>query len=353
MKWVILAPFFLSIFFFSCNGPYTGKNVVGAEDFVIDSYKIKQGKYSILEFQGKDNSDLNDQLLEEYSDVVHEDDILMISVYHPTRSDMGQIVDKVGKSIGYRVQNGAIQVPDLGKIRVEGLNLEQVSEKIQEHYLRNIKDVEVFVSYKERLLRKVELAGLVAIPSIPVDGKIRLWEVLSLAKLPPNANLFRSYLWREGKILPVDMTKLLKDGDMTQNVVMRGGDKIYIADPSSSYILVTGEVNEQKALPIPNGYLSLKEALAMAGGIPYTGDKRFIQVIRGSIVNPKIYTLNWYQVVSLPNDSLLVMPGDIVYVATAPIADWNRFISQVLPTAVGIETFSKSAKSIGINLETP
>jgi polysaccharide export outer membrane protein len=353
MKWLFCAPFLFLFFLCSCNGPYTGKNVVGAEDFVVDSYKIRQGKYSILEFQGHNIAELDAHLLKEYPDVVHEDDILMISIYHPSRTDIMEIVEKVGQNVGYRVQNGYIQVPDLGKIKVIGLNLEQVGEKIQEQYLQNIKDVEVFVRYKERLLRKVELAGLVAIPSIPVDGKIRLWEVLSLAKLPSSANLFKSYIIRDQKILPVDMTKLLKEGDMSQNIVMHGGDKIYIADPTSSYVLVTGEVGEQKALAIPNGFLSLKEALAMSGGIPYTGDKRYIQVIRGSIINPKIYTLNWYQVVSLPNDSLLVMPGDIIYVATSPIADWNRFISQVLPTAVGIETFSKSAKSIGINVGTP
>ncbi|NGX30846.1 MAG: hypothetical protein K940chlam8_00197 [Chlamydiae bacterium] len=343
----------LLLLLFSCNGPYTGKNVVGAEEFVVDSYKIRQGKYSILEFQGDFSSHLDENLLCEYSDVIHEDDILLISIYHPTRGDLVEVIENVGKNIGYRVHEGSVQLPDLGFVKVEGLNLNEAAKKIQDQYVENIDDIEVFVRYKERIQKKVELAGLVHIPSIPVDGKIRLWEVLSLAKIPPEANLFKSYVIRDARLLPVDLTKLIKEGDMNQNIVMRGGDKVYIADPSSSYVLVIGEVNEQKALSMPNGSLSLKEVIAKAGGIPYTGDKRFIQVIRGSIVNPKIYTLNWSHVISLPNESLLVMPGDIVYVATTPIADWNRFVSQVLPTAVGIETFSKSAKSVGINIGTP
>ena len=44
------------------------------------------------------------------------------------------------------------------------------------------------------------------------------------------------------------------------------------------------------------------------------------------------------------------MPGDIVYVAAAPITQWNRFVSQVLPTLVGIKLFTKHTQGVGITL---
>ena len=93
-------------------------------------------------------------------------------------------------------------------------------------------------------------------------------------------------------------------------------------------------------------FLSLREALTRAGGIPYTGDKRFIQVVRGNILRPKIYTLNWQHVMRLPTSSLLLMPGDIVYVAATPITEWNRFITQIFPTLTGIELFRKGMSGV-------
>ena len=182
---------------------------------------------------------------------------------------------------------------------------------------------------------------------------LRLWDVLAYAKVPPGANLFASYVVRENKFIPVDLTKLLLQGDMSQNIVMRGGDKVYIADPASTHLLVMGEVRSPTSIALPRGTISLRDALAAAGGIPYTGDRRYIQVIRGGIVNPKVYTLNWKHIVSLPNESLLCMPGDIVYVATTPLADWNRFVMQLLPTYTAIEALAKGVKDVGVQVGLP
>ena len=42
------------------------------------------------------------------------------------------------------------------------------------------------------------------------------------------------------------------------------------------------------------------------------------------------------------------MPGDIVYVAAKPITEWNRFISQLLPSFAGLEVVGKNAGSLGV-----
>ena len=326
-----------SLFLVGCSGPYMGKDLFGADEFVLDSYKIREGKLSILEMEGFPCQEFDEMMLEEYQDRIREDDILQIVVYSQKRKDVVDAVDAIGLRIGYRIVNGEIILPDLEPIHVVGLTLEEARLKIQAHYQHHIHDTEVFLTYKERILGKVELAGLVACPSIPVDGKIRLFDVLSIARVPVDANLFKSYMLRGGDLVPVDMQKLLKEGDMTQNVVMRAGDKIYIAESSAASFMVMGEVSRERAIPLPSGRMPLRQALAEAGGIPYTGDKSYIQVIRGNIANPKIYTLNWEHVIHLPNDSLLLMPGDIVYVAAKPITEWNRFISQILPSFSGFD----------------
>ena len=327
-----------------------GKDQFGADEFVMDSYKIREGKFSILEMEGKTFEEFDDAFLAEYQDKIHEDDVLQIALYHPKRQDLALAVQTIGQLVGYRVVNGQIALPDLPPVVVEGLTLEEARQKIQKSYERQILDVEIFLTYRDRIARKVELAGLVAIPSVPVDGRIRLFDVLSKAHVPPDANLFKSYVVRDKMLLPVDLYKLLKEGDMSQNVVMQGGDKVYIAEPSAATVMVMGEVGIERVVNVPHGFISLREALAEARGIPYTGDKSYIQVIRGNIVKPKIYTLSWEHVIHLTNDSLLLMPGDIVYVAAKPITEWNRFISQLLPSFTTIDVISKSCGNWGLTL---
>lgn len=331
----------------SCGNPYLGKDLFGADEFVLDSYKIREGKFSILEMEGKTYEDFDESLLAEYQDRIHEDDLLEIALYHPKRLDLVAAVHEIGRSVGYRVVNGQVSLPDLPSVEVEGLTLEEARLKIQDCYRKEIRDVAIFLTYRDRFTRKVELAGLVAIPSIPVNGKIRLFDVLAKAHVPTEANLFKSYVLRDDLMLSVDLYKLLKEGDMSQNIVMRGGDKIYIAEGSAASLMVMGEVGVERLISLPHGYMSLRHALAEARGIPYTGDKSYIQVIRGNIVRPKIYTLNWEHVIHLPNDSLLLMPGDIIYVAAKPITEWNRFISQLLPSFTTIDVLSNSCGKVG------
>lgn len=348
MKTFFLIPI-LALLLSSCsNPPYRGSDVLGADEFVMDSYKIREGKFAILEMEGQPYQELSPQALDTYKDLIQEGDILTIAVYHPTRTDLVTAIATLNEGMGFPVREGKILLPDAPAIAVQGLSLEEAREKIQEQYRQEIRDVDVFISYKERTERKVELAGLVAVSSVPVDGRIRLFEILSMAKVPPDANLFKSYIVRDNAMLPVDLYKLIKEGDMSQNVVMRGGDKIYIAEPSASTIMVLGEVGREQLVSIPNGFMTLRHAIAAAGGLTPTADRSYIQVVRGNIVHPKIYTLHWEHVVRLRNDSMLLLPGDIVYVAATPITEWNRFVSQILPTVGGVEMVTRGARSVGI-----
>ncbi len=347
----IIACLLVLVFFSSCtNPPYRGNDVLGADEFVMDSYRIREGKLSILSMEGKEIEELPSSLLEEYQDVINNGDVLQVAIYHPTRHDLVESVQRIGQVVGFRVTDGKIFLPDLPGVRVEGLTLHQAQDAIEKLYREQIRDVNVFLSYRDRILRKVELAGLVMVPNIPVDGRLRLFETLSIAKVPPNANLFKSYVVRENALLPVDLYKLLKEGDMGQNIVMRGGDKVYIADPSASTLMVLGEVHKERVVDLPDGFMTLRKAIGEAGGILPSGDRSYIQIIRGNILHPKIYTLNWEHVVRLPSDSMLLIPGDIVYVAARPLSEWNRFVNDLLPTFIALDLITKGIKSVGIEV---
>ena len=331
--WVVL---FLLVLC-SCSRPCHQYDIFGADEFVIDSYKIRQGKLAILDMEGIEVGDLACDAMDEYQDVIAEDDILNIAIYHPKRHDVMQAIQFINERVGFRVNQGRVDLPDIPPIEVAGLTLEEARQAIQDCYREHIQDIEVFLNYRGRLSRKVELTGSVSTPVIPVDGKIRLYEVLAITQVPNNANFFKSYVVRDGEQLPIDLYKLMNQGDMSQNIVMRGGDRIFIANPSDTTVMVMGEVGSPRAVNLPYGFMSLREAIVSAGGIPFTGNRDCIQVIRGNLQNPKIYVLSWDHIIHLPNDSLLLMPGDTVYVTEKPITQWNRFIDQLLPSCLGMQ----------------
>lgn len=332
----LLISFCILLLTTSCSTTCYDYAVMGADEFVIDSYKIRQGKLAILEMEGYDPGELPPDAMLEYRDLIAEDDILNIVVYHPRRKDLMESFEFINQSVGgFRVYEGCVNIPDVPPVRVAGLTLEEARLKLQNKFREQIQDVEVFLTYKDRLTRKVELAGMVEIPTVPVDGRIRLFEVIAKAQIPNDANLFMSYVVRDGCPLPIDLHRLINQGDMCQNIVMRGGDKVFIANPADSTVMMMGEIRNPSAVNLPYGFMSLREALVSAGGIPFTGDRRHIQVIRGNLQCPKIYLLSWEHIIHLPNDSLLLMPGDTVYVSEKPITQWNRFIEQLVPSFQG------------------
>lgn len=324
---ILLVPLFTS-----CCERLCEYEIYGADEFVIDSYQIREGKNAILEMEGKEIGELPYDAMDEYQDTICEDDIMTIGVYHPTRKDLMDAIQHLNEKVGFRVRNGQINLPDIEPVQVAGLTLDEARESLEAEFRKQIRDVEVFMNYKDRLSRKVDLAGQVALPYLPVDGRTRLFEVLATAKVQPNANFFMSYVSRDGCPLAIDLHRLMNEGDMCQNIVMRGGDKIFIADARDSRVMVMGEVGYPRPVNVPYGFVSLREALVEAGGIPFTGNRNCIQVIRGDLLCPKIYHLAWCHITHLPNDSLLLIPGDTVYVSEKPITQWNRFISQLVPT---------------------
>lgn len=109
---------------------------------------------------------------------------------------------------------------------------------------------------------------------------------------------------------------------------------VKIAEYRSQKIYVIGEVNKPSLLYLNDQKMTLMDALTLSGSInPDTGDPQYIYVIRGEIAFPRIYWLRG----NTPDALFLaeyfkLETGDIVYVSTAAVTRWNRFLKQLLPT---------------------
>ncbi len=327
--------YLLILLFFctGCNRPCGTHTFYGADELVIDSYKIRQGQSEINMRACIEKLEINDEDLHEYDDQIVDGDILNISLYYPQRRDLVADLETINLQIGFCVYEGVVYLPLVGSIEVGGLDLEGAQAKIIEAWKKHFIEGQLFVRYKERLHRKVELIGAIEESVVPVDGKMRLYELLTIAKVNTSANFFKSYVIRNGQQLDVDLNRLVHEGDLSANIVMRAGDRVFIAYPNEHAVYMMGEIKKPGTLSLPHGLLPLREALTIAGGVSLSGDLEAIQVIRGAAAIPKIYVLSWRHIAHLSNNSLLLIPGDAVYIPEKAISSWNRFVCQLLPRA--------------------
>lgn len=92
-------------------------------------------------------------------------------------------------------------------------------------------------------------------------------------------------------------------------------------------VIVMGEVTHQSSLPVQMGSLSLKEALALSGGLSEFADEDEIRILRmqeGKTIN---YTLTLEHLLRLPPDALQLIPGDTVYVGAKPVYHFMRSVT--------------------------
>lgn len=323
------------IFLTGCTPPVYQGTTYGIDEFIADSNEISIGKFAILELENQDGESCAS--LDSFDEIVIDGDELTIGLYHPNRNDRVEAFHTINRTTGFRICDGKVYLPGIGSIEAEGLTLPELKKKIQDAFSEQLPDGRLFVDFKKRRQRSVQIIGAEN-PMVAVNGRIHLNEVLAKAGLNPSTNLFKSYVMREGRQLPVDLYKLIHEGDQTQNIAMRGGDQIFLSSGADAAIMVTGEVLKPLVIPVPYGSISLREALAKAGGIPFTGDQGCIGVVRGDFIRPKVYSLNWTDLKMLPNHSLLLMPGDVVVISERPITQWNRFIDQVQPSGSCMQT---------------
>ena len=107
-------------------------------------------------------------------------------------------------------------------------------------------------------------------------------------------------------------------------------------DNSGSRVYVLGEVRRGSSLPLPRAGLTLTQALAESSGLdPVTSRARSVYVLRGTAEQPRVFYLDLRRADGLLlGDRFHLAARDVVYVDTAPITRWNRFINQLLPSLI-------------------
>jgi protein involved in polysaccharide export with SLBB domain len=173
-----------------------------------------------------------------------------------------------------------------------------------------------------------------------------------------NADLSRSFLVRNGHLIPVDFQRLLRDGDLSQNVYLQPDDFVFMPSLRSAQVHVIGAVLQPRSERMI-GSLTLIQSIALAGGTIPEACLPNVAILRGSLAHPQIAIVAVNQVLRGNAPDVRLEPGDIVYVPYSPYLVLERYANLVLDTfvrTVGVNEGayainSKAAPiSIGVNI---
>ena len=240
-------------------------------------------------------------------------------------------------------RDGKINVPYLGEMQAAGLTqsvlTSNIAKKLEEaDIIYNAKVQITIVTLHEpivRVLGQVNRPG----PVIYKDGDTVIDAVASAGSFTDNAMLEKATLTHKGSDKPIliDLQKIFRDNDLTQNFELQKGDTIYI--PPEDYqnkVYVLGQVARPGLYDLKDKTTVL-QVITLAGGQTERGALKSTMVVRGDPAKPekvKCDLTRLFDKADLSQD-IELKPGDVVIVPESKTPNWNK-ISQILSTVLNL-----------------
>lgn len=294
---------------------------------------------------------------ETYDYLVGPGDVLNITVWgHPELTIPAGSMRSAAEAGNWVHADGTIFYPYVGRLDVAGQNVATIRDQITAKLRRYIEDPQVDVTVAAFRSQRIYVTGAVNAPGpLPVTNvPMRLLDALSATgDLSPDADWQRVTLTRDGQEYPLALQALYVDGDTRQNILLKQGDVVHVARSDDNKVFVLGEVRQPRKVMMDRNGLSLAGVLADAGGInELSANARGIFVLRAGNEGDKpqidVYQLNARSATALVlADHFEMQPRDIVYVTAAPIARWNRVISNLLPTINALYLGVRTDRELG------
>jgi polysaccharide biosynthesis/export protein len=158
------------------------------------------------------------------------------------------------------------------------------------------------------------------------------------------ADLRRAFIVRRGKLLPVDFYKLMKQGDLSQNIFLEPDDFIYFPTATSRQVYVLGAVAQPKAV-LYNDEMTLVAAIANALGTIQDAYVHHVAIVRGSLSNPQIAVVDYKNVLHGKAENVRLEPYDIVYVPFSPYRYISKYLNLILDTFVSSVAINEGARA--------
>ncbi|BAL23226.1 polysaccharide biosynthesis/export family protein [Azoarcus sp. KH32C] len=279
---------------------------------------------------------------------IGSNDVLHITVWdHPEMtapSGPQQTLEANGRVVR---PDGSLFYPYIGEIKAAGLTIEELRATIARQLTKVVTKPQVDVAVIKYASRKVVLSGAFndttqqPITSVPLT----LLEAVGKAGVKTlDADLSSLILKRDGREYRLDLDALNRNGANLDGIKLKDGDQIHLAYNDRRRVYVMGEVGQPRALPFKTRDLNLSDVIGSVGGLRQeTADGKAIYVIRGvedlERDTAKVFQLDAKSPVAFVlAERFMLQPQDVVFVGPAGITRWNRFISQLLPSATLLRT---------------
>ena len=236
-------------------------------------------------------------------------------------------------------QKGMIDLPFVGKVKLDGLTLNEAQNILVEVVKDFYKNPDLQINIEEFNSSKVYIVGAVRNQkTIKLDQKpIKLIEAAIEANFNPSAQdkLFgtKGFLRRDNEVYKINLANAFKGTDEKENFYLKKDDVIFI-DRNSDAIHVFGEVSKP-GVYFPNIGYSLTELISTSGLNQITANAKKVYVIRekfDSFLEVEVFQLDIRNPVNLiAGRKFMLQSKDIVFVPPTEIVKWNRTISLLLP----------------------
>jgi polysaccharide biosynthesis/export protein len=202
-----------------------------------------------------------------------------------------------------------------------------------------------FMTNAPTLLEAISLAGGTISYAAQKDLSVQ-------NSIDETADLKHSFIIRQGHMLPIDFDGLINKGDLTQNIYLQPDDFIYFPPANAREVYVIGAVGAGRTIPYMDG-MTMASAVANAYGTIRDANLYNVAVIRGSLSQPKIALVNYYDVVAGKVPDVRLEPHDIVYVPYAPWRIPRRIANAALDTFVSSVAINEGIRSVHTDTAIP
>jgi len=178
---------------------------------------------------------------------------------------------------------GKIAVPLIGEVQAAGLTAAELTQRLTDEFAKKVKAPQVTVSLREVNSYRFYFVGKVAKPGMYTSrSEVTLLQAISMAGgLLDGVDLAQSYVARGTQRVPVDFVRLMRQGDLTQNITLNPDDTIVLPDNPQHVIYVMGEVKLPGMLPfVKERNWTATKAVAAVGGFTQYASRGRSYIIR-------------------------------------------------------------------------
>jgi polysaccharide export outer membrane protein len=138
------------------------------------------------------------------------------------------------------------------------------------------------------------------------------------------------------QMIPVNLHELLESGDLSLNVVVRGGDVVHVRERVVQTVYIVGDINRAGAFTIPpKQELRISQVFAWAGGPTKTAKLDKGVLIRyGDKGERTELPVNFADILKGKKEDFAVRANDVIFVPTSRLKDFGLSVLAGLPGVV-------------------